>query len=145
MVNHPDCLFKGFEVEQYKDWGTREDWLAYRANYKTYFVDFDGVLVANGGQYCPPYWGQCPPLTGNIAKIRALHDKGATIIITTARPNSHYELTMQEIRGHGIPCDKLICGLPHTGRVLINDYADSNPFPTAESIQILRNGELPLP
>ena len=32
-------------------------------------------------------------------------------------------------------------GLPHSQRIIINDYAPSNPFPTASAININRNSD----
>ena len=40
------------------------------------------------------------------------------------------------IRTHNI-----IMGLPHSQRVLVNDFADSNPFPSCVAINIPRNSE----
>ena len=37
--------------------------------------------------------------------------------------------------------DKLIMDLPHSKRILINDYSGSNSYPTSESINIKRDDE----
>ena len=34
---------------------------------------------------------------------------------------------------------QLIMGLPHAKRLLINDFSETNSFPTAEAINIYRN------
>ena len=36
---------------------------------------------------------------------------------------------------------QLIMGLPHSKRVLINDFSETNKFPTAEAINIYRNSK----
>ena len=39
----------------------------------------------------------------------------------------------------GLFPDKYVMNLPHSKRYLINDYANSNPYPTAIAINIERN------
>ena len=49
---------------------------------------------------------------------------------------------MSEIQSKGIPYDELIMGLPHCQRVLINDFAKSNPYPSATAINMPRNQDI---
>jgi len=44
-----------------------------------------------------------------------------------------------EMESKGIPYDHLIMGLPHCQRILINDFAKSNPYPSCSAINITRN------
>jgi hypothetical protein len=42
---------------------------------------------------------------------------------------------------YNIPYDTLIMGLPHCKRVIINDFAKTNPYPSCESINLPRNSD----
>jgi hypothetical protein len=44
-----------------------------------------------------------------------------------------------ELQTKGIPYDELVMGLPHCQRVIINDFARSNPYPSCKAINIPRN------
>ena len=44
-----------------------------------------------------------------------------------------------ELQEKQIPYSKLIMGLPHTKRTIINDFAPSNPYPSCSAINISRN------
>ena len=63
------------------------------------------------------------------------------IILTTSRPERLRGLTMDEMKKYNIPYDTLIMGLPHCKRVVINDFANSNPYPACESINLPRNSD----
>ena len=61
------------------------------------------------------------------------------IILTTSRPERYRDVTLQELQDKGIEYDQVIMGLPHSRRVLINDFAKSNPYPSATAINMPRN------
>ena len=48
-------------------------------------------------------------------------------------------MTLEELKDKGIEYDQVIMGLPHSRRVLINDFAKSNPYPSATAINMPRN------
>ena len=64
------------------------------------------------------------------------------IILTTSRPEKLRKLTTLEMEMKGIPYDELIMGLPHCQRVVINDFAKSNPYPSATAINMPRNQDI---
>jgi len=133
-------LFMVEETNNYIDWGTLEDWLNYTSKFKTIFVDLDGILVYNSSRHIAPTWGQSNPIQENIDIINKLYDSGfAYIVITTSRLESNKELTLLQIQNYGIRYNKLIMGLPHCQRILINDYSKTNPYPSAVSINLERN------
>lgn len=135
--------FVGIPVTKYEDWGTLEEWNKYKQTFKTLFVDLDGVLIENTSVYTTPFTGTGKPLYSNIKVLQALHStKRTRIIITTARPGACRKLTEQELRENKIPYDVLLMDLPHTQRIIINDYADSNPFPSCRAINIKRNSDV---
>ena len=137
-----DEVFYGQECDNYKDWGTLEDWNNYKAQYSTLFIDIDGTLVENTSYKFPPYIGNGKPLTKNIKWLKELHEKGKTeIILTTSRPEAFKQETVIELYEKEVPYDKLIMGLSHSKRIIINDYANSNPYPSCDSINIERNSD----
>jgi len=134
--------FTGTNTLNYKDWGTLEDWNKYKETYKTLFVDLDGTLVTNTSHLFPPYIGEGTPLQNNIDYLNKLYSSGRVrIVITTSRPNEYYQDTINELKNKQIPFDEIIMGLPHSQRILINDFARSNPYPSCSSLNIPRNSD----
>lgn len=139
MILHQE-EFEAQEVSNYCDWGTTKDWQKYTAQFRTIFIDLDGVLVENGSEYMQPTWGDSDGLSENIKTINQLFDSSkACIIITTSRKETYQETTMQQLERLGIKFHHIIFGLPHAQRILINDYSASNPFPSASAINLKRN------
>jgi hypothetical protein len=134
--------FVSIPVSRYEDWGTLDVWLEYTRTFKTLFCDIDGTLIKNSGQYFVPRWGTQPPLENNVAHLKKLHARGRTqIILTTTRPESLRTLTEKQLKDAGVPYDKLVLGLWHGQRVVINDYAKTNPFPSALAVNLKRNAD----
>ena len=133
-------IFYGTKTTDFKDWGTLDAWNKYKSQYKCLFVDIDGTLVTNSSIHFPPYVGSGDPLEDNIELLDDLHQQGKVkIILTTSRPERLRQLTLMELQTKGIPYDELIMGLPHCQRVVINDFARSNPYPSCSAINIPRN------
>lgn len=132
--------FKGQLVSEYADWGTLENWNEYKKKFRTIFCDLDGILVTNTSWHFPPYTGEGQPIQKNIDALKRISNT-STIIITTSRPEQYRELTIRELYRHKIPFCDLIMGLPHGKRTVVNDYSDSNPYPTCDSINIFRNSD----
>ena len=132
--------FYGTKTTDFKDWGTLDAWNKYKSQYKCLFVDIDGTLVTNSSIHFPPYVGSGDPLEDNIELLDDLHQQGKVkIILTTSRPERLRQLTLMELQTKGIPYDELIMGLPHCQRIVINDFARSNPYPSCSAINIPRN------
>jgi len=135
-------VFHGLKTTDFKDWGTLGAWNKYKSQYKCLFVDIDGTLVTNSSLHFPPYVGSGEPLEENINYLADLHDGGKVkIILTTSRPEEYRTATLFELETKGIVFDQLIMGLPHCKRVVINDFARSNPYPSCEAINIPRNSD----
>ena len=135
-------VFHGLKTTDFKDWGTLNAWNKYKSQYKCLFVDIDGTLVTNSSLHFPPYVGSGEPLEENINYLADLHDGGKVkIILTTSRPEEYRTATLFELETKGIVFDQLIMGLPHCKRVVINDFARSNPYPSCEAINIPRNSD----
>lgn len=132
--------FIGLRTSNFKDWGTISAWNKYKSQYKCLFVDIDGTLVTNSSHQFPPYIGQGESLDENIAALREVYSSGKVkIILTTSRPQRYLDVTLEEMKMKGIPFDDIIMGLPHCQRVIINDFANSNPYPSCTAINIPRN------
>jgi len=132
--------FYGTKTTDFKDWGTLDAWNKYKSQYKCLFVDIDGTLITNSSHHFPPYTGSGEPIEDNIDLLADLHEQGkAKIILTTSRPERLRQLTIQELQTKGIPFDDLVMGLPHCQRIVINDFARSNPYPSCSAINIPRN------
>jgi len=134
-------VFTGKESFDFLDWGTLKSWNDYKSKFYTVFSDLDGTLVTNTSHLIPPFIGEGNPLVNNIETLKKLKKNGGFIIITTSRPEEYRELTEGEMILHGIPYDMLIMGLPHSRRLLINDFSNSNPYPSCSSINIQRNSD----
>ncbi len=136
------AVFRGVEGNRYQDVGTLEAWNAFRRHQGTYFVDIDGVMLRNAGQYVPPLWDdQDVPLRRNVDIVRGLIQAGAQIVFVTARPERYREKTEQTLRDLGLTWHAAIFGVNHSTRTLINDYAASNPYPSAVALNLARNDD----
>ena len=132
--------FVGLKTSNFKDWGTIDAWNKYKSQYKCLFVDIDGTLVTNSSCHFPPYIGDGVPLSENIELLQKLHSSGKVkIVLTTSRPKRYEEVTLKELEEKNIPFDELIMGLPHSQRIVINDFAKSNPYPSCSAINIPRD------
>ena len=132
--------FTSRTVEDYLDWGTVKEWQTYRNQFSTLFVDLDGVLVMNSGQFTQPGWGTTEGIADNVAVLNRLHETGKVhLVITTARKEEYRDVTIAQLERIGMRYDSIVFGLPHGKRIVINDYAPSNPFKSCDSINIKRN------
>ena len=132
--------FKIKQVDDYCDWGTIKDWNTYRSQYKTIFMDLDGVVVESSSEYFPPYWGTTDSIKENVSVLNKLYESGKVrIIITTSRKSSYKNKTIEQLESLGIKYHDIIFDLLHCERVLVNDYSKTNPYPTAKSCNLFRN------
>ena len=132
--------FYGTKTTDFKDWGTLDAWNKYKSQYKCLFVDIDGTLITNSSHHFPPYMGSGEPIENNIDFLAELHEQGKTrIILTTSRPEKYRQLTIMELQTKGVPFDELVMSLPHCQRIIINDFARSNQYPSCKAINIPRN------
>jgi hypothetical protein len=127
-------------VENYIDWGTPEEWFNYRNSFKTLFIDIDGTIFYNTGKYNSSGWGDKEPIKENLDYLKKLYSNGRTkIILTTARSSESRVKTILQLNKYNVPYDDIIFDLFHTKRFLINDFANSNPYPSAVAINLKRD------
>jgi len=129
-------VFIESEVFNFIDVGTKEDWLEFN-NKPTYFCDIDGTLVRTGFEQ----YYEWEPITKNIDVLLKEHSRGCQIIFTTSRPERFRELTRKMLDQLGFVGTELIMNLHHSKRILINDYANSNPYPSAVAYNIKRDDD----
>lgn len=108
---------------------------------KTIFIDIDGTLFA---QPQNPLWAntlEAKLLPGVIKQFTDWNWKGYKIILTTGRKESTRELTVAQLKSHGIFYDLLIMGLDVGGeRIIINDKKDGKD--TCRAINVTRDSGL---
>lgn len=134
-------VFQPLAVADLVDIGTRADWNAYCARLPCIVLDIDGVVFRNQSAFFPPYWGEpVEPIEANVAHIRSLQSRGAQLIFMTARPERYRAATLAALTAAGLRVHALVMGCHHGARYLVNDYAPTNPYPSAIAINLPRNG-----
>ena len=109
---------------------------------KTIFCDIDGTLIRNQAAHGPRAYGTVvEPLTNNVNALLVAKSRGCQIIFTTARHPSLEPLTRTMLDDLGFDGCQLIMGLHHARRIVINDFATTNPYPSAVAINIRRDDD----
>ena len=132
--------FYAYEANKYEDYGTSQEYFEYIKDVRSIFCDFDGVLVINSSKFASPPW-QYKPNNDNLKSISNYLKKSpfSKLIITTSRPKNQKQNIIDFLRSFEIECIDVITDLPHASRVLINDFSNSNPYPTSQAINLVRN------
>jgi hypothetical protein len=130
--------FKYVKASEYSDWGTLKDFRIWQSKYLTIFCDFDGCLVENGSKFTNGW--KTPLIEKNISSLKKLQTTNyVKLIITTSRPSSELKKIKRILKNNNVEFHKIITDLPHSKRILINDFSSTNPYPSAVSINIERN------
>lgn len=133
-------IFEYIEAEGYDDWGTLVEWKEVQKNYRTYFCDVDGVLMKNCGKYGSRNWyNNKEIIPENMEIIKQLQSKGAQIVITTSRTEEFRNDLEIILKENGIKPYAILMGMNHAARVVINDFAPTNPYPSGIAITLPRN------
>lgn len=141
LINE-NYLFKYVECKNYEDYGTFKDWLIIRRKYRSFFVDIDGVVFKNKGKFGVNNWySKNVLLKKNVKKLLTLNNNGAEIIFCSARSEDQKLRLNRELKKIGFKNFKIILGINHSQRVIINDFTDQNPNPTAVAINIQRDND----
>jgi hypothetical protein len=134
--------FKALPTNEYNDWGTLVEWRKFCSKFATLFVDVDGVIAINenphgGGSH---NWTSLRPIEENIKPLIEGQNNGDfSIVFTTSRSEKFRESLSKQIDALGFRDYILLMGLPHAKRILINDFANTNAYPTALAINLERN------
>jgi hypothetical protein len=140
MLNS-NYLFDYIEATNYEDWGTAKEFRNFSKKFYTIFIDFDGCIVENSSKFSKNPWN-IVPIKKNVEVLRDLQKKyNLDIILTTSRPVSEKRKLVSFFRREHLKIKEYIFDLMHSKRILINDFANSNPYPSSISINIPRNSE----
>ena len=134
-------IFFGLEAEEYEDWGTLRDWSKYSRRFASLLVDIDGVLSFNMSPIAKSKnWMEFSPIQENVESLLSYQESGKVKIVFLTSRSSRFKNSLREyLTDLGFRNFELICDLPHAKRILINDFADSNPYPSAIAINMERN------
>ena len=91
---------------------------------KTIFSDIDGTLVY---QVQFENIGPFTSSTGAVEYLTKMYKQGHHIVLTTARPETLRDTTIQEMDLLGIPFHQLVMGIGRSERILINNKSQKNP------------------
>ena len=137
-----NIIFTACQVSKFQDLSFYENWKKYCDKFKTLFIDIDGTLVLNSGEYSKKKWGETDQIKKNVDFLKDLYKTGTIqIILTTARKKKYEKQTIEQLKKFEIPYDNIIFDLFHCKRFLINDYAETNPYPSAIAINLSRNND----
>jgi hypothetical protein len=129
-------------AESYIDWGTLREYHHYTHSFITLFCDVDGVLLHNGSKFGKQGWST-EPISENLSTIARLQTLGLLyLVITSSRPETEIDYLNSRLAEFGVRPDRYVMGLPHTRRILVNDYSPTNPYPSAMSVNIERDGKM---
>jgi hypothetical protein len=133
--------FKIGYADKYNDWGTLREYRHFTRSHITIFCDVDGVLFENGSKFGKKGWNTSP-ISENLEILSRLQKKKLLyLIVTSCRPDSQIDFLRDELSKYDIVPDRYLMGLPHTRRLLINDFSNTNPYPSAMSINLKRNSK----
>lgn len=135
MISNGGIFFES-EVANFVDVGTAKDWFEYN-NKPTYFCDIDGTIVLSNDDYLAPY----KPLQHNVDILKQELVRGCKIVFCSARPERYRDITKKMLDELGFTSYELILDVHHARRVLINDYANTNPYPSATAINVKRDDD----
>lgn len=133
--------FQYLRADNYISWGTLSEYRNWQRKSLTIFCDFDGCLVRNGSSIFKG--GQTLiPLEKNLTSLKNLQlTNDIELIITTSRPKNEIKKIINILNKYKIKFQKIITGLKHSKRILVNDFATTNPFPSSVAINTERNSE----
>jgi bifunctional N-acetylglucosamine-1-phosphate-uridyltransferase/glucosamine-1-phosphate-acetyltransferase GlmU-like protein len=143
LIGTGQCIFSYEKAQAFEDWGTLSDWMQVLEQHRTYIFDLDGVVFHNVGKYGSKNWVSATRvISENIHVLQALSQSNAQLIFMTSRPERLRQQVVDLLTLHQIRIHALIMDCNHAPRTLVNDFASSNPYPSATAISIERNGLL---
>jgi hypothetical protein len=143
LIINEKTIFHFIATKKYVDWGTLEDWQREKEKYKTYIFDIDGVLLYNYGKYGSKNWSNTiEPIQENVDLIKSLSEKGNEIIFMTSRPKEYIGLIELYLKEAEIKYKTILTNCGHSQRIIVNDFASTNPYPSCKSVSVSRNSIL---
>jgi hypothetical protein len=137
-----EISFRMMQAGHYVDWGTIREFRHFTRSFLTLFCDVDGVLFFNGSKFGKSGW-RTDPIEENLTTIAKLQSAGLLfLVITSCRPEGEVDYIKSRLSEFNVFPDRYIMGLPHSRRILVNDYSATNPFPTSVSVNLERDSKL---
>ncbi len=134
-------IFKSKKVVEYIDWGTLREFRNFQRKYITLFCDFDGCLVFNGSKFGAKGFNT-EGISENLQTISKMLETGfVELIITTSRPKDQKKNIINILKKFNIKTKYILTGLFHAKRALINDFSETNPFPSSIAVNIERDSK----
>ena len=132
-------IFKSKEVSDYIDWGTVREFRNFQRKFVTLFCDFDGCLVLNGSKFGAQGYNT-KGISKNLETISKILKSGfVELIITTSRPKEQRKNIQNILNKFDIKAKYILTDLLHAKRALINDFSETNPFPSSIAINLERD------
>ena len=134
-------MFTHNKAKKYIDWGTLREFRNWQKKYTTIFCDLDGCLLKNSSKFSELGW-RTKAIKKNIELLSEISKKGfLKLIITTSRPRSETGYIEHALKKHGIKPNYILTDLFHSKRILVNDFSETNPFPTAIAVNLERDSD----
>lgn len=143
LIGTKKAVYNYIEADDFEDWGTFQDWKIAQNKHSTYFIDIDGVILENRGKYGKENWDNClPVIEDNLRVLKKIFDNGGQIIFTTCRAEEDLIGFKELLKENGIVAHAFVTKCNHSPRIIINDFAPTNPYPSCRAINITRNGKI---
>jgi hypothetical protein len=140
LIDTCNKIFTTVEANDFIDWGTKEEWFSSTTMKNTYLLDIDGIVLFNTGKYGSKNWfNTLKPIEENVKITKQLSDQGHEIIFITSRTQDALLLFEEFLKEKEITYKTIIHSCLHSKRILVNDFASSNPFPSCLAINVPRN------
>lgn len=136
-------IFNAERAFNFEDYGTAKEYFSFTKEVTTIFCDFDGVLVNNSSKFSSQPWNYIPN-EENLKHLESFLKSSplSVLVITTSRPDTEKQNIVKFLKEFNIQCHSIITDLPHSKRLLINDFSTTNPFPSAHAINLPRNSKI---
>ena len=135
-------VFVSVEVDDYVDVGTAKEWHELKRKYPVVFCDLDGTLINHQSEYFyPSIEEDIVGIPNAVKKLKQMHDDGAYFMFVSSRPGYTEEKVREFLIDTGFVNFNVMLDVPHGERILINDYSNSNPYPSATAINVPRNSD----
>lgn len=129
-------------VENYIDVGTYEEFVNYNKSHPTIFCDLDGTIFYNQSKVFENHYGNKPVAIKSAVKfLLSRQEIGSKIIFCTSRPSDFKIITTESLNELGFTNYEILFDLPHSPRIMINDYSLTNPYPTSISVNVPRDDD----
>ena len=92
----------------------------------TFFVDIDGTLVVYR-KFSELATSILTPIQEVVDYVNKQYNSGSVIIITTARPESYRDYTIDELQKIGVNYHQLVMDCGRGTRVILNDLDPEQP------------------